>query len=203
MVNKKLQHFQKLAQKHVYKFTNYTKNQKVFTLFLLIFAFMLVCFPLVKIKGLTDNESTKTIWFLGTTYFKSMVIVFSSMLFLLGWNMNTRFKGFIVNFLGFRESEPMLNFAFLWIIASAFMGITDTLGMLNDITERISLAWWGKFMLILLLVGLILSFIEVWKGANKNSQKTKILNIVDEDAPKKVENKRAVQHLFEDEDLEG
>ncbi len=203
MVNKKLQHFQKLAQKHVYKFTNYTKNQKVFTLFLLIFAFVLVCFPLVKIKGLTDNESTKTIWFLGTTYFKSMVIVFSSMLFLLGWNMNTRFKGFIVNFLGFRESEPMLNFAFLWIIASAFMGITDTLGMLNDITERISLAWWGKFMLILLLVGLILSFIEVWKGANKNSQKTKILNIVDEDAPKKVENKRAVQHLFEDEDLEG
>lgn len=203
MVNKKLQHFQKLAQKHVYKFTNYTKNQKVFTLFLLIFAFVLVCFPLVKIKGLTDNESTKTIWFLGTTYFKSMVIVFSSMLFLLGWNMNTRFKGFIVNFLGFRESEPMLNFAFLWIIASAFMGITDTLGMLNDITERISLAWWGKFMLILLLVGLVLSFIEVWKGANKNSQKTKILNIVDEDAPKKVENKRAVQHLFEDEDLEG
>lgn len=203
MVNRKLQHFQKLAQKHVYKFTNYTKNQKVFTLFLLIFAFVLVCFPLVKIKGLTDNESTKTIWFLGTTYFKSMVIVFSSMLFLLGWNMNTRFKGFIVNFLGFRESEPMLNFAFLWIIASAFMGITDTLGMLNDITERISLAWWGKFMLILLLVGLILSFIEVWKGANKNSQKTKILNIVDEDAPKKVENKRAVQHLFEDEDLEG
>ena len=58
-------------------------------------------------------------------------------------------------------------------------------------------------MLILLLVGLILSFIEVWKGAIKNSQKTKILNIVDEDAPKKVENKRAVQHLFEDEDLEG
>ena len=203
MANRKLQHFQKLAQKHAYKFTNYTKNQKVFTLFLLIFAFVLVCFPLVKIKGLTDNESTKTIWFLGTTYFKSMVIVFSSMLFLLGWNMNTRFKGFIVNFLGFRESEPMLNFAFLWIIASAFMGITDTLGMLNDITERISLAWWGKFMLILLLVGLILSFIEVWKGANKNSQKTKILNIVDEDAPKKVENKRAVQHLFEDEDLEG
>ena len=141
MANRKLQHFQKLAQKHVYKFTNYTKNQKVFTLFLLIFACVLVCFPLVKIKGLTDNESTKTIWFLGTTYFKSMVIVFSSMLFLLGWNMNTRFKGFIVNFLGFRESEPMLNFAFLWIIASAFMGITDTLGMLNDITERISLAW--------------------------------------------------------------
>ncbi len=203
MANRKLQHFQKLAQKHVYKFTNYTKNQKVFTLFLLIFEFVFVCFHLVKIKGLTDNESKKTILFLGTTYFKSMVIVFSSMLFLLGWNMNTRFKGFIVNFLGFRESEPMLNFAFLWIIASAFMGITDTLGMLNDITERISLAWWGKFMLILLLVGLILSFIEVWKGANKNSQKTKILNIVDEDAPKKVENKRAVQHLFEDEDLEG
>ena len=57
-------------------------------------------------------------------------------------------------------------------------------------------------MLILLLVGLVISFIEVWNGANKNSQKTKILNIVDEEAPKKVENKRVLQHLFEDEDLE-
>ncbi|PZM85696.1 MAG: hypothetical protein DLD55_06250 [candidate division SR1 bacterium] len=97
----------------------------------------------------------------------------------------------------------MLNFAFLWVIASAFIGITDTLGMLSTTTQRITLAWGGKIMLILLLIGLIISFIEVWKGANKNSQKTKILNIVDEEStPQKTENKRVLQHLFDDEDLE-
>ena len=50
--------------------------------------------------------------------------------------MNIRFKGFIVNFLGFRESEPMLNFAFLWVIASVFMGILDTVRMLPEVKLR-------------------------------------------------------------------
>lgn len=201
MANKKMQAFQKQFQRHFHKFTNYTKNQKVFTLFLLVFAFVLVFFPLVKISAI-GNEAGQTIRLLGKSYFKSMVIIFSSMIFLLGWNINMRFKGFVVNFLGFRESEPMLNFAFLWVIASAFMGILDTLGILETTTQRISLARGGKLMLILILVGLVISFIEVWKGANKNSQKTKILNIVDEEAPKKTENKRVLQHLFEDEELE-
>lgn len=202
MANKNMQAFQKQFQRHFHKFTNYTKNQKIFTLFLLVFAFVLLVFPLVKIGSISEETGGQTLWLLGKTYFKSMIIIFSSMIFLLGWNMNIRFKGFVVNFLGFRESEPMLNFAFLWVIVSAFMGITDTLGMLSAATQRISLARGGKLMLILLLIGLVISFIEVWKGANKNSQKTKILNIVDEEAPKKVENKRVLQHLFEDEDLE-
>lgn len=201
MPSKKMQTFKRQFQKHFHKFTNYTKNQKVFTLFLLIFAFALFVFPLVKVKWL-GAEEWSTIWLLWRTYFKSMLIIFSSVLFLLGWNMNIRFKSFVVNFLGFRESEPMLNFWFLWIIASAFMGIIDTLGMLDDITNRISLAWGGKIMLVLLLIGIIISFIEVWKGANKNSQKTKILNIVDDEAPQKSENKRVLQHLFDDQDLE-
>ena len=46
-----------------------------------------------------------------------------------------------------------------------------------------------------------MSVIEFWKSANQNSQKTKILNIVDDDAPKRTENKRVLQHLFEDEEL--
>ncbi|MBQ9553430.1 hypothetical protein IJU97_00210 [bacterium] len=54
-----------------------------------------------------------------------------------------------------------------------------------------------------MVIGIVISFIEVWKGADKNSQRTKVLNIVDEEAPKKPENKRVLQHLFDEEDLEG
>lgn len=198
---KKFQSFKRRFTKHFHKFTNYTKNQKIFTLFLLLFAVALILLPLVKISPLEEGEG-RTIWLLSGTYFRSMLIICSSLVFLLGWNMNIRFKSFIVNFLGFRESEPMLNFGFLWIIASTFMGITDTLGMLDTTTQRINLARGGKCILLLLVVGLILSFIEVWKWANKNSQKTKILNIVDEDIAHKGENKRVLQHLFEDDELE-
>jgi apolipoprotein N-acyltransferase len=133
-----------------------------------------------------------------------MIVVFSSMLFLLWWNMNTRFKWFVVNFLGFRESEPMLNFLFLWVIASAFMWILDTLRMLWSVTQSASLTLWGYLMLILLLIWIIISFIEVRKWANKNSQRTKILNIVDDEAPQKKSDEKAIQHLFDvdDEDFE-
>ena len=180
----------------------------------MVFAFALVAFPLVKIAPvvvskngqptMADAGDVQSIYLLGKTYFRSMLIIFSSLIFLLWWNMNIRFKGFIVNFLGFRESEPMLNFAFLWVIASVFMGILDTVRMLPEVTGQITLARGGNVMLILLLIGLVLSFIEVWKGASKNSQKTKILNIVDDETPsKRGDGKRVLQHLFDDEDLEG
>ncbi|MBB1557577.1 MAG: hypothetical protein HG439_003775, partial [candidate division SR1 bacterium] len=68
-------------------------------------------------------------------------------------------------------------------------------------TGTIGIAWGLSVQLIVLVVGLIMSIIEVWKSANQNSQKTKILNIVDDDAPKRTENKRVLQHLFEDEEL--
>ena len=198
-----MQVFQKQFQKNFHKFTNYTKNQKAFTLFLFVFAIVLLICPLAKVTSLDiDNWATEYFWFIGLTYFKSMVIVFVSMLFLLGWNINTRFKGYVVNFLGFRESEPMLNFIFLWVIAANFMGIMDALGMVSSITTSASLAWGGWLMLILLVVGIIISFIEVWKGADKNSQRTKVLNIVDEEAPKKPESSKHIQRLIAEEDVE-
>lgn len=192
----------KNAERYFHKFGNYTKAQKFFTLFLFVFAFVLVAFPLVTVKGLGSSDG-QTLWLLGKTYFKSMIIIFSSMIFLIGWNTNVQFKAFIVKFLGFRENEPILNFAFLWIITSTFMGILDTIGLLPTVTDRISLAWGGKIMLILLLIGLVLSFIDVVKSANKNSQRTKIINLVDEEMIKTpVENQKRIQHLFEDEELE-
>ena len=203
--NRKLQNFKKYFNKTFHKFTNYTKNQKLFTIFLLIFAIALIVCPIAKVTYL---ESTKPeyFWFIGKTYFKSMIIVLISMLFLLWWNMNTRFKGFVVNFLWFRESEPMLNFIFLWVIASNFLWIMDAIGMVVPaLTERASIVWWGRVILLLLLVWIIISLIEVWKWADKNSQRTKVVTIVDDDeeAPQKPEwNKRILKHLFDDEELE-
>ena len=82
----------------------------------------------------------------------------------------------------------------------------DSIGMVVPaVTDRASIAWWGWLILLLLLVGIIISFIEVWKWADKNSQRTKVVTIVDdnEEAPKKPEwSKRVLKHLFDDEELE-
>jgi len=203
MPNRKVQNVKKTCQKYFHKFANYTKNQKIFSIFLIIFAIVLFCFPIAKVTTI-DPYGKELFWFIGKTFFPTMIVVFSSILFLLWWNMNTRFKWFVVNFLGFRESEPMLNFLFLWVIASAFMWILDTLRMLWSITQSASLTLWGYLMLILLLIWIIISFIEVRKWANKNSQRTKILNIVDDEAPQKKSDEKTIQHLFDvdDEDFE-
>ena len=203
MPNRKVQNVKKTCQKYFHKFANYTKNQKIFSIFLIIFSIVLFCFPIAKVTTI-DPYGKELFWFIGKTFFPTMIVVFSSMLFLLWCNMNTRFKWFVVNFLGFRESEPMLNFLFLWVIASAFMWILDTLRMLWSVTQSASLTLWGYLMLILLLIWIIISFIEVRKWANKNSQRTKILNIVDDEAPQKKSDEKTIQHLFDvdDEDFE-
>ena len=76
--------------------------------------------------------------------------------------------------------------------------------MIQPLTSSASIYWWGWVILLLLVIGIILSFIEVWKWADKNSQRTKVVTIVDDDeAPKKPEwQHRMVKHLFDEEDLE-
>lgn len=114
-----------------------------------------------------------------------------------------RFKSFVVKCFWFRETEPVLNFIFLWVIASAYMGILDTLGLVGQQTGSITVSRGLGTQLTILVVGLVISIVDVRKSANQNSQKTKILNIIDEEAtPKTKENKRVLQHLFEDEELE-
>ena len=66
--------------------------------------------------------------------------------------MYTNFKRFIIKYLGFRETEPVLNFMFLWIIVASYMGILDTLGLVSQNTGTIGIAWGLSVQLIVLVV---------------------------------------------------
>ena len=80
----------------------------------------------------------------------------------------------------------------------------DIVAFLPTFTGSISLSRGIWVQLLILLVGIIIAIKEVRKAASQNSQKTKILNIVDDEAPsKRGDGKRVLQHLFDDEDLEG
>jgi hypothetical protein len=111
-----------------------------------------------------------------------------------------------VHFFAVREDEPLLDFAFLWIITSVFMGIVDTVGVATVISERISLTNWAGISQLLLIVGLVWSIFSLWASAKKTSKKTKILNIVEEPTAhhRQVEisnqPKKPMNHLFDDLD---
>jgi len=51
----------------------------------------------------------------------------------------------------------------------------------------------------LLLLGLVLTLVSVLKHAKQNSGKTKIVNVVDEDAMKEIGHKKSFKGLFDEE----
>lgn len=82
------------------------------------------------------------------------------------------------------------------------IGISDALGMIAQDTSTVAFTFWGKFDFVLLLIGVIITFVDLWKAAQKNSQTTKILNIVDDEVEKRTRNKKEIKHLFDDEDMD-
>lgn len=198
----KFQDARKVAEKYFRKFSNFTKHQKAFVLFLLVFALTLLLFPIVNLTEITEQAKASSLWIWNFSYLKSFIVAGLALGFLFGWNMNMNFKAFVVKFFGFRETEPVLNFIFLRVIASVYMGILDTLGVVATKTQSVSVARGLRVQLFVLVLGLGISIVDVRKSANQNSQKTKILNIVDDEAPKMQENKRFVQHLFDEEELD-
>lgn len=96
----------------------------------------------------------------------------------------------------------MFNFGFLRIIATAFLGIGDAIGVVGTSTQTIKLTSSYYFIQLFLLLGLVLTLVSILKHAKENAGKTKIVNVVDEDAMKEIQNKKSFKGLFDEEDSE-
>jgi hypothetical protein len=193
----------KLIKKLGKRFSHYDATKKWFVLYLCLLTLVLLLPPIVKISGMRGVEGVTYSLLFSGGYVRSLIVILISLFFLLGWNMSTKFKGLMVRLFALREDEPLVDFAFLWVIMSVFMGIVDTIGVASVISERIGLSNWAYLSEILLLIGLVWSFISLWLSAKKTSKKTKILNIVDE-RPKneEVKQRKVLTHLFDDLDDE-
>ena len=194
-----LNSFNKLAR----KFMAFTKHQKTFVLFLLVFTTAVILLPMLSVEPTSDDTSGYHLWIWNLKLFKSFLIMLISLAWLYGRNLHSNVKAFMVKCFGFRESEPILNFMFLWMIVSIYMPMLDIVAFLPTFTGSISLSRGIWVQLLILLVGIIIAIKEVRKAASQNSQKTKILNIVDDEPQQpRVENKRIVQNLFDEEDMD-
>ena len=194
-----LNSFNKLAR----KFMAFTKHQKTFVLFLFVFTAAVILLPMLSVEPTSDDTSGYHLWIWNLKLFKSFLIMLISLAGLYGRNLHSNIKAFMVKCFGFRESEPILNFMFLWMIVSVYMPMLDIVAFLPTFTGSISLSRGIWVQLLILLVGIIIAIKEVRKAASQNSQKTKILNIVDDEPQQpRVENKRNVQNLFDEEDMD-
>jgi hypothetical protein len=196
-MNKKFNLPEKIS-KFLQKFWRFTKHQKVFVLYLWVLTLFLVILPLIKISPV--NDISRSVWLFNGHLFKTLLIIFVSVVVLLSRNMSFKFKNFVIWYFGFKENDSLFNFGFLWIIATAFLGIGDAINVVGTSTQTIKLTWSYYFIQLFLLLGLVLTLISVLKHAKENANKTKIVNVVDEDAMKEIQHKKSFKWLFDEEE---
>ncbi|GHW02508.1 hypothetical protein AGMMS50249_2940 [candidate division SR1 bacterium] len=189
------------------RFSNYHNSKKRFIVYLIVLTIVLIFFSMVKISADINGDGGGNFMLLSGAYIRSFIIVALSLLFLLGWNISVKFKKIIMQFFSLREEEPLVDFIFLWIITSVFMGIVDTVSIAQNLSPRIFMTRGAIFAQLMLMGGLVRSFVTLWMNAKKTSRRTKILNIPDENTshrqPEIVNHPRKpMNHLFDELDNE-
>lgn len=182
----------------VHKFSRFTKQQKVFVLYLFALIFFLIVLPIIRIAPV--DTAGHSIWLFNIHLFKTLLIVLICLIVLVAWNISFRFKNFVIGYFGFKENDALINFWFLFLIATSFLSMGDTINVVGTATQTIKVTWAYYFIQIFLLLGLVLTLLSVIKHAKEHGNKTKIVNVVDEEAIREVHNKQSLKWLFEEEE---
>ncbi len=201
----KIQKFFKFCSKLWKRFLNYNNSKKRFIVYLIVLTVILLCFSIININ-LPSNEGGEKIAkfaLVSSSYFRSFIVVALSLLFLIWRNLSAKFKKTMVHVFSLREDEPLVDFAFLWIITSVFMGIVDTVGVSKEFSDRMNIARGAIIAQIMLLIWLIRSFITLWLTAKKSARRTKILNIPEDQTTEhrpEIMNRprKPMNHLFDE-----
>ena len=184
------------------RFVNYKNTRKWFVLYLCVLTFCLFLFPVVNANG--DGIR----FLLSGMLWKSGLVMLLAVIGLFLWNLSISFKGWITKLCALREDEPLVDFVLLWIVVSVFMWVLDwsNIAMASGVTQKIWIIS-GQVAIdgLLLLWGLVWSFVFLRKTSSKSNKKTRIMNIVEENH-KSTEPSTSrwgqVTHLFDDLDDE-
>lgn len=185
----------KTIMKILHKLDRYDKNEKVFIWYLLVLLVFILLTPVIKVTWLKGTE-----WYGVWIYksFETCVIVLLSLAVLIWWNVSFRFKNIFLTYFGGRDNKALINFLFLFIIATAYFGMIDATRIASGITSTIQISWWCVFVEILLLLWIVFTLISVVKNAKDMWKKTKIINMIDDEKSNKEEVKEEIKKwLFE------
>ena len=180
------------------KFTRFTKQQKVFVLYLFLLILCMVFLPIIRISPF--NAASHSVWLFNIHLLKTLLIVAVCLVVLVAWNISFKFKNFVIGYFGFKENDALVNFGFLFLIATSFLSISDTINVIGTTTQTIKVTNFGYYFIqVFLLLGLILTLLSVIKHAKENGSKTKIVNVVDEESIRDIHNKQSIKWLFEED----
>ena len=178
------------------RFLNYKNTKKWFVLYLAVLAFCLFLFPVV------DANWTGVRFLFSGMLWKSWFVMLLAMVWLFLWNLSISVKWWITKLCALREDEPLVDFILLWIIVSVFMWVLDwsNIAMASGVTQKIwILSWQVAIDWLLLLWGLVWSFVSLRKMSQKANKRTKIVNVVEENHQKsETQKSNQVTHLFDD-----
>ena len=131
----KKQHLVEEITRLFQKFTRFTKQQKVFVLYLVALIFFMIVLPIIKIAPI--NVPSHSVRLFNVHLFKTLLIVIVCLAVLVAWNISFKFKNFVIGYFGFKENDALVNFGFLFLIATAFMTISDTISVVGTSTQAI------------------------------------------------------------------
>jgi len=164
------------------RFNKFNLHEKVFLVYLWILIIFLLCFPIINVSSLRWETASKSFYiFWSWEYLWTMLIILISLIVLVWRNLSVKFKNLFSTYFGWKENDSLINFLFLFIIITAFLSIKNTVNIASSATSTISFTWIWVFTLVLILIGIIITLISVFKWAQKNGKKTKIINVVDEE----------------------
>jgi hypothetical protein len=161
----------------MHKIARFTKQQKIFVIYLVLLTFFIVVLPIVRVTPTNPTLDSRAIFLLSGAFGTTAFVLLVSLIILLGRNTSFRFKALITTYFWFRDSDALLNFWFLWLITALYISIGDTISIFNETTTIQTTRGGYTFILLLLIVGLILTLVSVIKKA-KTSNKGKVINIV-------------------------
>lgn len=179
----------------LHKIGRYTKQQKIFVLYLFVLTFFVIVLPVLRISPVDPAMPTRIIFLVSWAFGKTTIVLLLSLLVLLWRNMSFRFKNFVTAYFGFKENESLFNFALLWIITSLYISIGDTIGVFTETTSIQVTRFGYNVVLLLLLVWLVLTLISLIKKAQWAS-KNKIVNIVESPEERVHKAHSTVKWLF-------
>lgn len=189
------QKWKKYALLLLHKVGRYTKQQKIFVLYLFVLTFFIIVLPLLRISPADPAAPTRLVFLISGAFGKTTIVLLLSLVALLWRNTSFRFKNFITAYFGFKENESLFNFALLWVITSLYISIGDTIGVFTETTSIQVTRFGYNVVLLLLLVGLVLTLVSLIKKAQWAS-KNKIINIVESPEERVHKAQSTVKWLF-------
>lgn len=180
------------------KLKRFNIHDSIFLIYMIVLVFVLLVWPIMRITPIWWDALKFRL--LSRSFIWIAFIVLLCLVVLIWWNFSTKFKNLFLTYFGGRENDSLINFLFLFIMITAFLAVQNSVSIASRATSTVSLARWGKFMLVWLFVGIALSLVSVIKWAQKTWKKTKIINVVDDEHRQWEATKEEIKKwLFDDQ----